>query len=221
MEKMGIYELFTVLGAGMLSCVLWYLALGLPYFEKLLSEDNLIIIVMGVLISYIIGIILQEISSLLDDKIFKFRKKARKKYLEDGNRIVKNREELNRFRKLGKEALNKDDIIFSKAEAENFFIISKTYLEREGDNARVSRLNSIYGMSRSLIISTFLMIPCTFFAGIWWKSLFEIMDSIAFKEIMVIVELGMVWIFYKRSKRFAKIKVRVIMRYYSHAIKSK
>ena len=50
MEKMGIYELFTVLGAGMLSCVLWYLALGLPYFEKLLSEDNLIIIVMGVLI---------------------------------------------------------------------------------------------------------------------------------------------------------------------------
>lgn len=42
MEKMGIYELFTVLGAGMLSCVLWYLALGLPYFEKLLSEDNLI-----------------------------------------------------------------------------------------------------------------------------------------------------------------------------------
>lgn len=81
--------------------------------------------------------------------------------------------------------------------------------------------NSIYGMSRSLIISTFLMIPCTCFAGIWWKSLFEIMDSIAFKEIMVIVELGMVWIFYKRSKRFAKIKVRVIMRYYSHAIKSK
>ena len=76
-------------------------------------------------------------------------------------------------------------------------------------------------MSRSLIISTFLMIPCTCFAGIWWKSLFEIMDSIAFKVIMVIVELGMVWIFYKRSKRFAKIKVRVIMRYYSHAIKSK
>lgn len=86
---------------------------------------------MGVLISYIIGIILQEISSLLDDKIFKFRKKARKKYLEDGNRIVKNREELNRFRKLGKEALNKDDIIFSKAEAENFLIFPKHILKEK------------------------------------------------------------------------------------------
>lgn len=50
--------------------------------------------------------------------------------------------------------------------------------------------------------------------------MFEIMDSIVFKSFMVIVELIMVWMFYKRSKRFAEIKVRVIMRYYSHAMKS-
>ena len=103
MEKMGIYELFTVFRAGMLSCTIWYCAAGLTKIKYLDSEHSSIIVLGVLTFCYMIGMILQECSSILDKKYFKFREKACKLFLNDDNKIIENIEELKRFRKVGKK----------------------------------------------------------------------------------------------------------------------
>ena len=218
MEKMGIYELFTVFGAGMLSCTIWYCAAGLPKIKYLDSEHSSIIVLGVLTFCYMIGMILQEYSSILDRKYFKFREKACKLFLNDDNKIIENIEELKRFRKVWEKTLNKADNNFQSNEAELFFNIAKTYLERNVDNSNISRINSIYGMSRSLFISIILTIAITIFTGVLWNPQFKIMECIFFKIFLCIVEFSIGILFLYRAKKYAEIKVRTIMKYYADAM---
>ena len=78
-EKMGIYEMFTVLGAGIISVIIWSFASGSKYINALLYRNNESNVnwVIFYIICYIVGLILQEVSSFLDDKAMKFRINAR------------------------------------------------------------------------------------------------------------------------------------------------
>ena len=98
--------------------------------------------------SYFLGVILQEISSAFDKKLFKFREKARCNFLNASSGIVSNELELDSFRKLANKILNKtnDDKIYNEAENEYVYFVCETFLEAYGKS-------DIYAMSRSLMVS--------------------------------------------------------------------
>lgn len=79
-------------------------------------------------------------------------------FLNDNNSVIKNDEELILYRKLQKK-LHKS--ILSEKDNELFHFRAKTYLERHSDNSKISRINSIYGMSRSLALSSLVAILFT------------------------------------------------------------
>ena len=220
-EKLGIYELFTVLGAGIISNVLWFFASGGEYKIISLNKFKGVDIFIGLIICYICGLILQELSSFLDNKIFKFRKNARKNILEN-NKIIKNKTELRLYRKLAKKSLNKKNLHFSDEDNETFYFIAKTYLERHSDNLKISRINSIYGMSRSVSLASIIAITFTVVSYILFNPKFILIgESICSVIVYSILEIMISVLFAYRAERFAKYKARAIMRYYYDEMKVK
>lgn len=220
-EKLGIYEIFTVLGAGIISNVLWYFASGGEYKIISLNKCKEIDIFIGLIICYICGLILQEVSSFLDDKIFKFRKNARKNILKN-NKIIKNKTELKLYRKLAKKSLNKKNLYFSDEDNETFYFIAKTYLERHSDNSKISRINSIYGMSRSVALASIIAIPFTVVSYILFMPKFLLFGENIYSVIaFIVLEIMISVLFDYRASRFAKYEARAIVRYYYDEIKSK
>lgn len=214
-EKMGIYEMFTVLGAGIISVIIWSFASGSKYINALLYRNNESNVnwVIFYIICYIVGLILQEVSSFLDDKAMKFRINARKCFLNDNNSVIKNDEELILYRKLAKKKLHKS--ILSEKDNELFHFRAKTYLECHSDNSKISRINSIYGMSRSLALSSLVAILFTVVSYFLNDKTFYVFGTKSICPVlMIIIELFVFALFCYRTKRYAKYKVRVIMRYY-------
>ena len=208
LEKVGLYDFFGVFISGMLVVVVCYY-LNLPLVNLIENTDNDIVnVILFMLESYFLGLILQETSSVIDKKCFKFREKSRSYFLNDGNKIIDNELELKSFRKLANTILKIQDNnhIYSKDENEYVYYQCKTFLETHGKNDKVNRINSLYAMSRSLIVSLPLCLIVYFICNI--KSL-DIQNLIAIFTMVLLI-----LIFYRRTKRFYTYKVRVILRHY-------
>lgn len=208
LDKVGLYDFFGVFLSGMLMVVVSFY-LDLPLMNLIENTDNDIInVILFMLESYFLGLILQEASSAIEKKCFKFRKKARSNFLNDNNKIIDNELELKSFRELANKILSIQDNnhVYIKDENEYVYYQCKTFLETCGKSDKVNRINSLYAMSRSLIVSLSLCLIAYFICNI--KSL----GVQNFIVIFIIVLL--ILIFYRRTKRFSTYKVRVILRHY-------
>lgn len=207
LDKVGLYDFFGVFLSGMLAVVISYYV-GIPIMIFTENKDNDFITVLVFLLgSYFIGLVLQEASSLLDKKIkyFKFREKARTNFLNINNSVVKNALELKDYQVLANEILSKNEAseTYSNAECEYVYYYCKTYLELHCKNDKVSRINSLYGMSRSLL----LVLPIITIGYIYFN--YKSLNLLLVGSLCALAVL-----FYKRCKRFSKYKVRVILRQY-------
>ena len=97
LDKVGLYDFLGVFLSGMLLVVV-SLYLDLPLVNLIENTNNDIInVILFMLESYFLGLILQESSSAIDKKYFKFREKARSNFLNDDNKIIDNELELKSF----------------------------------------------------------------------------------------------------------------------------
>jgi len=208
LDKVGLYDFFGVFLSGMLVVVVSFY-LDLPLVNLIENTDNDIInVILFMLESYFLGLILQEASSAIDKKYFKFREKARSNFLNDDNKIIDNELELKSFRELANKILSiqENNHAYSKDENEYVYYQCKTFLETHGKSDKVNRINSLYAMSRSLIVSLPLCLISYFICNI--KSL----DVQTF--IVIFIMILLILIFYRRTERFSTYKVRVILRHY-------
>lgn len=206
-DKVELYDFFGVFLSGMLVLVVCW-CLDLPLVNLIEKRDNDIVnVILFILEGYFLGLILQEISSFFDKKGFKFREKARSKFLTN-NKIVDNELELKSFREIANKILDIQDSNHSYSEVENEYVYyqCKTFLETNGKNDKVNRINSLYGMSRSLIIGMPLCLI------LYFKYNINSLSIQSFKVVIIMVFLTIV--FCERTKRFSEYKVRVILRYY-------
>ena len=117
LDKVGVYDFFGVLLSGMIVIVV-SCCLDLPLINLIANVENDIVNAILFLVgSFFLGLVLQEISSVLDKKVFKFRENARCKFLNDENKIIGNELELKSFRELANKILNKSN--------DGFFIASE------------------------------------------------------------------------------------------------
>lgn len=208
LDRIGLYDFLGVFISGMLVVVVsYYLNFPLVNLIENTNSDiaNVIILMLE---SYFLGMILQEASSIIDKKYFKFRQKAQSNFLNDNNNVINNELELKAFRKVANKILKKqtDNHVYSKDENEYVYYQCKTFLEIHEKSDKINRINSLYAMSRSLIVSLSL---CLVAYAIYNIKSFSIQ---AFIVISILVLL--IFIFYRRTERFSTYKIRVILRYY-------
>lgn len=214
LDKVGLYDFLGVFLSGMLLVVV-SLYLDLPLVNLIENTNNDIInVILFMLESYFLGLILQESSSAIDKKYFKFREKARSNFLNDDNKIIDNELELKSFRELANKILSIQDNnhAYSKDENEYVYYQCKTFLETHGKSDKVNRINSLYAMSRSLIVSLPSCLISYFICNI--KSL-GVQSFLCVQSFIVIFIMALlIFFFYRRTKRFSTCKVRVILRHY-------
>lgn len=207
LSRVGLYDFFTILLSGMTAIIIDYCING--DLEKNLTKilnnkfNNIIIFL---LIGYFIGIILQEISSIFDKKIkiFKFRQKAMRNFLNEHNKIVKNKIELKEYQELANKILKKDQIPdeYTEEECEYVYYYCKTQLELNCKSDKMEKINATYGTSRSLMFALIII-------GIRYLYYNKSLSGVIFVVLCILIGL-----FYKRCKRFSEYRVRVILRQY-------
>ena len=101
LDRFGLYDFFGLLLPGMLFLVvLYYMDFPLIQEGRFPSSQTFMVIVF-ILLSYIVGTLIQEIASLLDRKFFKMKIKASEKFLDSKKTFFKD-EELEEVMKISK-----------------------------------------------------------------------------------------------------------------------
>lgn len=208
LEKVGLYDFFGVFLTGILVVAI-ALFLNLPLTSLFVNTGNDIIdLILFILECYFIGVVLQEISSVIDARLFKFQKNARSSFLNENNKIIKNESELASCRRFANKLLNTNEVNhnYTTSENEYVFFYCKSFLEIEGKDNAVERINSLYGMSRSLIVAITLCLLGYLLNNGQTPS--------AETYPIAFVLFVLICLFFRRTDRFSKYRVRKILRLY-------
>ena len=134
LEKVGLYDFFGVFLTGILVAAI-ALFLELPLTLLFVNTENSIIdLILFIWECYFIGVVLQEISSVIDAKFFKFQKNARSSFLDENNKIIRNESELQSFRLVANKILgiNEADHNYTTSENEYVFFYKEILFRNRG-----------------------------------------------------------------------------------------
>lgn len=208
-DKLGLYDFFGVLIPGMtfliiLSYIDFQIVEGMLPFSSSIFQ-----VIIFVLISYILGTLIQEIASFLDEKFTKMRIRAREQFL--GNNPLFKGGELLEVKKVANKLLKKDksNNCFTNIECSKVFYECKAYLENNGKMGKADRLDAVFAMSRDFIICNIGLLLCLIYTIRDSQWYFRHLDVV----IIIYLILSSV-IFYRRANRYSEIRVRTILRQY-------
>lgn len=230
LDRFGIYDFFGVLLPGMVFWI-FIIYMGCPIIEYGGFFESEALQVAGfITISYMVGIIVQEIGSFFDKKVTKMKGNACTKFLKplnEGNVIHKfwawfvndegfSDDELDEMKCMIGRVLNVDDSSgrqcdeLSEKQCRTAFYRCKSHLENNKMIGKSEGLNAIFAMSRDMIISNALIILCLFYT-IFNREVnrLECADIVIF--VYVIVSCV---VFFRRAFRFSRMRVRTVLRQY-------
>lgn len=219
-DKLGLYDFWGTFVPGFI---------GINVYNTIISylknaEINLQIIDVNIIIcivySYLLGIFLYEIGHFLQDHLFYRKRKTRIKifansygepmdsFLDHDSKYL-SFEEKELYTKLYNEWIieNNINVQNSNRSTKLFFNFCDYYIEQKGKNTKAAKMQSLYGMSRSLFVFftlvSFLLYPCS-------------LRLHSDKSIigLLILCIGSSVLFYVRMKRFNTIRLKVVMRTY-------
>lgn len=208
LDKLGIYDLVAVLLSGV--CITTFSLLAEKMFWKtqllldyLKVDDSILFLT----ISYFIGLVFQELSSILQKKITHRNNKLLLKALDTSKKSYPflTQEEKNGIiqivqTELASETAPNEEILYNYC---------RYYLASTGNMVRADKEQSIFGMSRSLSLYFFVLF------------LFMACKSICSRNIILFVWTASIFVLsvllYYRCLRFSKMRYIYILRsfYYS------
>lgn len=206
LDKLGLYDFFGLLLPGMFFIVVLNL-IDFPLINSFTYPDSEVFKDIGfILISYICGTIMQEIASFIDEHTKKIRKNATKQFLSDEKFSELERE---RIKKLVKD-LSKEKSHYSIEDKCRYtYLKCKEYLENKEKMKKADKLDAIYAMSRDFTVCNFLLSICVIVTSIINKTYTN-----PWNWLFLFILLVSIFIFYYRAKRYAKMRVRSIIRRY-------
>ncbi|PST35560.1 hypothetical protein C7U54_14065 [Faecalibacillus intestinalis] len=197
--KLGLYDFFGVLLTGLIMMI-GIVGLGIydiNLFNPFGSSESIMIIIF-ILLSYLVGLIIKEITSIIDNKFLKYRSKATSCFLNDT--VIKNKLELEAFKKMADDILGeRENTKYSSTEHMYVFQHCKTYLEVNDRNEKAERINSQYAMNRSLAFISFIYA----FIFLLFSQMFL---------VILFIFLGLMFLY--QTKKCATYRVRVVLRQY-------
>lgn len=215
LDRFGLYDFFGLLIPGMSFWVmLFYMDFPIIKSGSFPSSQTFRVIVF-VLLSYIVGSLMQETASCFDNKCKKMRMriKARENFLNT-NPLFKG-EELEEVKKIANKLLDKEKTNdnFSDDESYKLFNICKSYLENNNKMEKADKLDAIFAMSRDFIICNICVLCClmiTIFYVVIKKSFSWPLSY----TVILIYTLASSIIFYRRAKRYSEMRTKTIIRQY-------
>lgn len=214
-DKFGIYDFFGLLIPGMLFFI------TLLYIDFPLIKDNIypssstFELIIFILVSYILGVLIQEIGSFLDRKFTKIRIKSRENFLKPDKTFFSDYE-FEEVKKIANKLLKKKDKnneFFTNKECVKIFFECKACLENSGKMSKANKLDASFAMSRSFVVCNiciFVSLIIRFFYTILEK---QFSWSLSYILILVYLFLSSV-IFYNRAKRYSQMRTKTIIRQY-------
>lgn len=240
-EKMGIYDLLSVLVGGAI-CVASIKAMDISFCSFVAKNiGGSLSLVYLVISGILVGTIIQEISSFAEKKYYssRFGSDGVKDFLDENNMIITNSLELNVLRKkavimLKKYGIEKSEknengtqetcIKFDKDEACYVFQKMKEEVSNKEGYGRIERINSLASFSRSLCI-WFAILPVLYFIDalirFFSQSSLVIpypMGTYFIQWIQVILVCSFLFLLsicmYRRTKRYRDYRIRAMVRLY-------
>ncbi len=167
------------------------------------------------IVSYILGVLIQEIGSFLDRKFTKIRIKSRENFLKP-NKTFFSDYEFEEVKKIANKLLKKKDKnneFFTNKECVKIFFECKACLENSDKMSKANKLDASFAMSRSFVVCNiciFISLIIKFFYTILEK---QFSWSLSYILILVYLFLYSV-IFYNRAKRYSQMRTKTIIRQY-------
>lgn len=224
-EKLGVYEFFCVFLSGLIFSTICICS-GIPdCFLMWSGEDSTIRLITFLSFSCFWGLILQGIGAYVDKK-WKFlglSHQVRKNFLETGkNRVFKEESERSEFDRLVNKTIMKKydgsiELGTTKERCYWAYQYFATILEYYGKDAKIERIGSLSGMLRSLMVMGPVL---TIFHGVlFFLEINKIMcigyDAKPYSLAVKILSFLIVAVFFwYRASKFARYKVRVLLREY-------
>ena len=122
-------------------------------------------------------------------------------FLNEHNKIVKNKIELKEYQELANKILKKDQTPdeYTEEECEYVYYYCKTQLELNCKSDKMEKINATYGTSRSLMFALIII-------GIQYLYYNKSLSGVIFVVLCILIGLF--------NKRFSEYRVRVILRQY-------
>ena len=215
-QKIGIYQIIGVLFTGMITLLI-FVYLNIPVSDVMnislgIGNDNDtgIRLLIFLVLSYFVGIVVQEMGEIIERLDFK-KKKYKAVFLETpikNNIIWDNSLELDDMIKIANEILpkQKNNTHFTEKEQEYVFFHCKDYLEVTGKSRKSTSLDSLMAMSRGFF---------TVFTILAIYYLYLILNNPSYKVALHMLVFSLLAIlFYNRANKYSRLRVRAIMRHY-------
>lgn len=213
LDKLGIYDLLAVLLPGI--CITTFSLLACQFFSQaqlvvfLQIEDTFLFFIL----SYFIGLVFQELSSILQKKV---THKNNKLLLQALDTSKKSHQFLSQEEKEGIfQAVQSELGLNAPPNEEILYNYCKYYLISTGNTSRADKDQSSFGMSRSLSLYFLFLFPFAIYSAIRNQSFTFFVCAISI--------LGLSILLYYRCIRFAKMRYIHILRsfYYSYLNESR
>lgn len=246
-EQLGIYDFFNVLLSGTIF-VFGLCAISSNLNSYLWSNITVQKGIAIVLLIYIIGIILQELGSIADRKIFKIYKGMNRSILKGkldnqftqktNNKIIGNPMLLKRYRESADKIIEEFNLIGDEQRFENenvsglYFSICQYYVSIQGKDKKVEKLRALFAMSKTLIVCFFLLAILALLSVVFSTDkisvdIFSIIgitnlgcEVCSGKVMWAFIFLGMGFIFYIRAKRTMKNFLLILLGTYDALIRT-
>lgn len=205
-DELGIYDLVAVLLSGICITTFSILADQVIFQSHILCFLKVKDTIPFLALSYFIGLVFQEVSSIIQKKIYKNNRLLLKALdtSEKSNRLLTQEEKDGIV-----QAVQTEMALQTIPNVEILYNYCKFYLISTGNTARVDKDQSIFGMSRSLSL---------YFCGLaLFTAVYAFKTLNALHFVYVVVSLGLSILLYYRCIRFAKMRYIYILRsfYYS------
>ena len=204
LNKIGLYDSIGVLLSGIVITICG-VYMELPIILWKTAENDIVELLIFLLESYLIGLIMRDISLFFDNKVIKSKSKTDYCFLDSGNSVILNPLELDDYRNYANQILRKNlsNKTFTKIEQEYFFWYCRYLLIISEKNNEFDQIDASYVMARSLMMSFPIILICCFLVA---------PENVDMLKILLMILLT--YLFYKRMKNYARLRVKVILRAY-------
>lgn len=219
-DKLGLYDFWGMFVPGFIGIIVYYTIMKYLKNEEINLQALDFNIIICIVYSYLLGIFLYEIGHFLQDHVIYRKRKTITKifgnsygepmdsFLDYTSKYL-SFEEKQLYTKLYNKWIieNNINVQNNHRSAKIFFNFCDYYIEQKGKDSKAAKMQSLYGMSRSLFVFfalvSFLLYPYSL-----------ILNSNRSIIGLFILCIGCSILFYMRMKRFNTIRLKVVMRTY-------
>lgn len=196
-EKFGVYDFWGTFVPGFIGMILNILWYNHAYDSSYSISKNLVIIIA---FSYLLGCTYHEIGHVIQKIVYVSKGEPYDRYLLDNCNIL-NRSEKNVYIDLFNKWANKnlDNNNINQERCRLFFNYCDYYIEKSGKDLKAKKMQSLYGMSRSVFTMSIILI---------------FLNIIVFNKLNLVISILLAIIFLYRTKRFNEIRLKVVLRTY-------